>query len=106
MAVTIRQCAILVGGLGTRLGALTATTPKPMLPIGDRPFLAWLMREFVRFGVEEFLLLTGHLSAQVEARVQALADLLPRAARVVISEEPERLLALVRRWLGCGLSTA
>jgi D-glycero-D-manno-heptose 1,7-bisphosphate phosphatase len=90
MAVTIRQCAILVGGLGTRLGALTATTPKPMLPIGDRPFLAWLMREFVRFGVEEFLLLTGHLSAQVEARVQALADLLPRAARVVISEEPER----------------
>jgi len=88
--VTIRQCAILVGGLGTRLGALTATTPKPILPIGDRPFLAWLMREFVRFGVEEFLLLTGHLSQQVEARVQALADLLPRGARIVISEEPDR----------------
>lgn len=88
--VTIRQCAILVGGLGTRLGALTATTPKPLLPIGDRPFLAWLMREFVRFGVEEFLLLTGHLSHQVEAQVQALADRLPRAARIVISEEPRR----------------
>jgi len=38
--VTIRQCAILVGGLGTRLGALSAATPKPLLPIGDRPFLA------------------------------------------------------------------
>lgn len=90
MQVTIRQCAILVGGLGTRLGALTASTPKPMLPIGDRPFLAWLMREFVRFGVEEFLLLTGHLSEQVEAQVQALAALLPRRARIVTSEEPER----------------
>ena len=90
MTVTIRQCAILVGGLGTRLGALTATTPKPLLPIGDRPFLAWLMREFVRFGVEEFLLLTGYLSQQVEAQVQALAALLPRDARIVISEEPER----------------
>ena len=90
MTVTIRQCAILVGGLGTRLGALTATTPKPMLRIGDRPFLAWLMREFVRFGVEEFLLLTGYLSAQVKAQVQALADLLPCGARIVISEEPER----------------
>src|SRR5208337_1047352 len=88
--VTIRQCAILVGGLGTRLGSLTAATPKPMLPIGDRPFLAWLMREFVRFGVDEFLLLTGYLSAQVEARVQALADRLPCRARIVIAEEPQR----------------
>lgn len=90
MTVTIRQCAILVGGLGTRLGALTANTPKPMLTIGDRPFLAWLMREFVRFGVEEFLLLTGYLSEQVEAQVQALASLLPRGARIAISEEPKR----------------
>src|SRR5277367_18421 len=88
--VTVRQCAILVGGLGTRLGALTANTPKPLLPVGERPFLAWLMREFVRFGVEEFVLLTGYLSAQVETRVQALAGLLPREVRIVISEEPER----------------
>src|SRR6202046_3121537 len=89
-SVSIRQCPVRVGGLGSRLGELTMNTPKPLLPIGDRPFLAWLMREFVRFGVEEFLLLTGYLSAQVEAQVQALADLLPRAARIVISEEPER----------------
>jgi D,D-heptose 1,7-bisphosphate phosphatase len=88
--VSIRQCAILVGGLGTRLGALTAATPKPLLPIGDRPFLAWLMREFVRFGVDEFVLLTGYLSDQVVAQVQALAALLPREARIVISEEPEQ----------------
>jgi D,D-heptose 1,7-bisphosphate phosphatase len=90
LSVTVRQCAILVGGLGTRLGALTAATPKPMLPCGDRPFLAWLMREMQRFGVEEFVLLTGHLSAEVAARVQALAGLLPKAARIVLSEEPER----------------
>jgi D,D-heptose 1,7-bisphosphate phosphatase len=89
-APTIPQCAILVGGLGTRLGALTATTPKPLLQIGDRPFLGWLMREFLRFGVEEFLLLTGHLSDRVEAQVRALSDLLPRPARIVISEEPAR----------------
>ena len=90
MDVTIRQCAVLVGGLGSRLGALTKATPKPLLPIGDRPFLAWLMREFVRFGVEEFVLLTGYLSAQVDGQVEALAAMLPRAARVVISREPER----------------
>ena len=65
-------------------------TPKPLLPCGDRPFLAWLLREFVRFGVEEFVLLTGHLSEEVEARVQELSALLPRAARIIVSAEPSR----------------
>ncbi len=87
-AVTVRQCAVLVGGLGTRLGALTANTPKPLLPCGDRPFLAWLMREFLRFGVEEFVLLTGYRAKDVEASVQSLSALLPREARIVVSEEP------------------
>jgi D,D-heptose 1,7-bisphosphate phosphatase len=87
---TITQCAILVGGLGTRLGALTRNMPKPILPCGDRPFLAWLMREFVRFGVTDFLLLTGHLSAEVEKAVATIATLLPGEARIAISEEPVR----------------
>ena len=64
--------------------------PRTLLPCGDRPFLAWLLREFVRFGVEEFLLLTGHLSAEVAARVQALSTLLPRKVRIVVAEEPAR----------------
>lgn len=86
----IRQCAVLVGGLGTRLGCLTALTPKPLLPCGDRPFLAWLMREFIRFGVEEFVLLTGHLAAEVEARVATLRASLPRDVSIVVSREPIR----------------
>jgi D-glycero-D-manno-heptose 1,7-bisphosphate phosphatase len=81
---------VLAGGLGTRLGGLTAVTPKPLLPCGDRPFLAWLMREFIRFGVEEFVLLTGHLSAEVEARVATLSALLPRDVSIVVSCEPIR----------------
>jgi D,D-heptose 1,7-bisphosphate phosphatase len=85
---TIRQCAILAGGLGTRLGAITATTPKPILDVGGRPFLFWLMRELQRFGVEEFLLLTGHLSSAIEAAVRAGVAALPRPARLRFSEEP------------------
>ncbi|HVZ08066.1 HAD-IIIA family hydrolase [Rhodopila sp.] len=90
MDVTVRQCAVLVGGLGTRLGALTAATPKPLLPCGDRPFLAWLLREFVRFGVSEFVLLTGHLSAEVERAAADIQAALPRRTRIVLSEEPVR----------------
>jgi D-glycero-D-manno-heptose 1,7-bisphosphate phosphatase len=87
---TVKQCAVLVGGLGTRLGSLTASTPKPLLPCGDRPFLAWLLREFVRFGVTDILLLTGHLSDQVTAAAATIEAGLPRPARITISREPFR----------------
>ncbi len=87
-AATIRQCAILAGGLGTRLGAITAATPKPVLDVGDRPFLSWLMREMLRFGVEEILLLTGHLSSVVEDAVRAAAERLPRPVSLRFSVEP------------------
>lgn len=87
---TIEQCAVLVGGLATRLGSLAATTPKPLLPCGDRPFLAWLARELVRFGVTDILLLAGHLSDQVVAAAAAIEAGLPRPARITIAEEPFR----------------
>ena len=87
---SVRQCAILAGGLATRLGALAAETPKPVLPVGDRPFLGWLLQEISRFGVEEALLLTGHLSDRVEASVRALAAELPRPLRLEFTLEPMR----------------
>ncbi|HEY2618824.1 MAG TPA: HAD-IIIA family hydrolase [Acetobacteraceae bacterium] len=87
---TVRQCAVLAGGLATRLGPIAARVPKPLLPCGDRPFLAWLMREFVRFGIEDFVLLTGHLAEAIEAHVQAIAAELPRPVRIVVSREPVR----------------
>jgi D,D-heptose 1,7-bisphosphate phosphatase len=85
---TIRQCAVLVGGLGSRLGGLAATTPKSILPCGDRPFLAWLLREFIRFGVEEFVLLAGRLSDRVRESLAGIVATLPRPASIVVSEEP------------------
>ena len=87
---TIRQCAILAGGLATRLGAIAAETPKPVLQVGGRPFIAWLMREMLRFGVDDFVILTGHLPRAVEDAVLNAADSLPRRVTVRFSEEPER----------------
>ncbi len=88
--MTIRQCAVLVGGLGTRLGPATARTPKPLLTVGDRPFLAWLLREVARYGVTDVLLLTGHLSEVLQAGLQDLRERLPRAMTLTVSEEPVR----------------
>jgi D-glycero-D-manno-heptose 1,7-bisphosphate phosphatase len=88
--VTLRQCAILAGGLATRLGTITREVPKPVLEIGERPFLAWQMRELQRFGVEEFVVLTGHLSRVVQDVMEDAAAALPKPARLVFTEEPVR----------------
>ena len=87
---SVRQCVVLVGGLGTRLGALVADVPKPMLPVAGRPFLSWLLQEISRFGITDVLLLTGHLSEVVEAALPALAASLPRPMNIAISREPVR----------------
>ncbi|MBN9276575.1 MAG: NTP transferase domain-containing protein, partial [Hyphomicrobium sp.] len=44
----LSQALVLCGGLGTRLGELTASTPKPMLPVAGRPFLEHLLQEIAR----------------------------------------------------------
>ena len=87
---TVRQCAILAGGLATRLGALSAATPKAALPIGGRPFLAWQMQEFSRLGVDEILFLCGHLSDRLREIVEAIGADLPRKLSIRFSEEPVR----------------
>lgn len=83
-----QQCAILVGGLGSRLGDLTAETPKPLLDCGDRPFLAWILRELSRFGIQEVILLAGHRFERIEEFVQVIAGYLPKPIDLKVSIEP------------------
>jgi D-glycero-D-manno-heptose 1,7-bisphosphate phosphatase len=90
MTATLKQCAILAGGLGTRLGEIVREIPKPILEVAGKPFIAWLMHEMLRFGVEEFIILTGHLSTAVQDAVLNAADALPKRVRVTFSEEPLR----------------
>ena len=66
-SAAIRQAVILAGGKGTRLGAITQTIPKPMLPIaGDRPFLDYLLEMIERHGYRDILLLAGYLGDAME----------------------------------------
>jgi len=60
------QAAILVGGRGTRLGALTAQTPKPLLDVAGRPMLDHLIDVLAAQGVRRVVLLAGHLGGQLQ----------------------------------------
>jgi NDP-sugar pyrophosphorylase family protein len=55
------RAAIMAGGNGIRLRPYTQVLPKPMLPLGERPILAWLIDRLVRAGVTEIDLAVRHL---------------------------------------------
>ena len=61
----MRQAVVLVGGKGTRLGALTKQTPKPMLQVGGQPFLEYLIWNLSRHGIEQIILSCGYLGEQI-----------------------------------------
>ena len=54
------KAIILAGGLGTRLGEMTETIPKPMVKIGNKPILLHIMERYAKFGVDEFIILGGN----------------------------------------------
>ncbi len=89
MAEPARQCVILVGGLGTRLGELTRHTPKPLLPVDGRPFLELLLAEAARHGFDRIVLLAGHLGGQVVERFAGPRRIGGRAVTVEVVVEPE-----------------
>jgi mannose-1-phosphate guanylyltransferase len=55
------KAVMLVGGFGTRLQPLTLSTPKPMLPLVNIPFLEIELLHLREYGVEEVILSTGYL---------------------------------------------
>jgi mannose-1-phosphate guanylyltransferase len=54
------KAIMLIGGLGTRMRPLTLTTPKPLLPILEQPFLAYQVDFLRRHGVTEIVLCTAY----------------------------------------------
>ncbi len=61
------QAVILAGGLGTRLGALTAAQPKALVPVHGRPFIDYQLELLRSGGVREAILCIGHLGDQIRA---------------------------------------
>ena len=56
---------ILVGGQGTRLMPLTERTRKDMLPLVDRPLLAYTFEHLRRHGVRRGIVSCGYLPTQI-----------------------------------------
>lgn len=61
------KAVILAGGEGTRLRPLTLSTPKPVVPVVDRPFLRHQLDLLTRAGVREVVFSVAYRPERVEA---------------------------------------
>ncbi|MBI2767071.1 MAG: nucleotidyltransferase family protein [Chloroflexi bacterium] len=68
MAVVTRA-VIFAAGRGTRLGALTAETPKPLLDVGGKPIVVHIIDGLIRAGITELVIITGYRAARLEAEL-------------------------------------
>lgn len=59
------ECIVLAGGLGTRLRSVVADKPKCMAPLGEHPFLYYLLQYLHKQGITHAVLSLGYLSEQV-----------------------------------------
>lgn len=86
----LKQAMILCGGYGTRLGALTASTPKPLLEVAGRPFLDVLLFELGRHGFEDVVLLASFHNKKVFAYAADNPIARRFGLRLTVSVEPEQ----------------
>ena len=59
------RAVILVGGEGTRLRPLTSDVPKPVAPLVDRPFMAYMLEWLARNGVDDVVMACGVLPSHL-----------------------------------------
>jgi mannose-1-phosphate guanylyltransferase len=80
------QAVILVGGEGTRLRPLTSTVPKPVVPLVDRPFIAYMLQWLAGHGVDDVIMSCGFLATSVR---NVLGDGSAYGVRLRFVEEPD-----------------
>ena len=62
---------ILAAGRGERMRPLTDTTPKPLLEVGGKPLVVWIIEALARAHFVELVLNLSHLGERIES---ALGD--------------------------------
>jgi dTDP-glucose pyrophosphorylase len=96
------RAVLLAAGRGTRLGALTANTAKPMLEVGGKPILHRIVAGLAAGGIQEVMVVTGHSAESLEA---ATGDgsrwgVVIRYVRQHVPDGTARAVALARDFVG------
>ncbi len=68
------RAVIMAGGFGKRLMPLTANTPKPMLPVGDRPLMEHTIEQLNYAGIRDVKISTHYMAEQIVQHFQDGSD--------------------------------
>lgn len=82
------KVVLMVGGLGRRLGELTRDIPKPMLPLGHKPILHYILSSLVEYGFREFYFCVNYRAESIR---EYFGDGATFGAKIIYIEEPEPL---------------
>ncbi len=82
------KAVLLIGGFGTRLRPLTLARPKALLPVLNRPFLAYQLELLAEAGVTDVMLACGKFMRPWQKDFKALA---PRGVKIHFAFEPKPL---------------
>ncbi|MFT5676410.1 MAG: D-glycero-alpha-D-manno-heptose 1-phosphate guanylyltransferase [Paraglaciecola sp.] len=81
---------ILAGGLGTRLRSVINDVPKPLAPINEIPYIAYILKALYQKGLTEVILSVGykaqHFTDFIERHKQQLPDM-----EITLLVEPQPL---------------
>ena len=88
MTLEIKKAMLFAAGRGERLRPLTDRTPKPLLPIGDKPLIDYSLSYLKRYGIEEVVINLWHLGKKIERHV---GDGKKFGLRIFYSKEKELL---------------
>ena len=58
---------ILAGGMGKRLREVIKAVPKPMAPVGGRPFLEFLILQLLKYSIKDIVLSIGYKAESVRS---------------------------------------
>lgn len=75
---------LFAAGFGTRMGALTATRPKPLIPVAGRPLIDHALDQAAAAGAARIVVNTHYLAPQIAAHLSGRPG-------ITISHEPEIL---------------
>jgi MurNAc alpha-1-phosphate uridylyltransferase len=85
--MTIKEAMVLAAGLGTRMRPITNSMPKPLVKIGGKPMIDYVLDSLKQAGVERAVVNVHHFADQMEAHLKAYDGL-----EILISDERDALM--------------
>jgi MurNAc alpha-1-phosphate uridylyltransferase len=82
-----KRAMVLAAGLGTRMRAFNGQIPKPLVQVGGKPLIDYVLDRLAEEGVERAVVNVHHLADQIERHLSQRAR-----PKIVISDERAELL--------------